>query len=503
MTTELGSLKYTLSLDKRGFDKELDQASGRMQTLGGRLNNFSKSMSSIGKNLTRVGGTMTKAVTLPIVGGFGLAIKAASDLEETINKVDVSFKDQAGEVKKWAKTSIKSMGLAQQSALDAAALFGDMSTAMGLNTKQAAKMSTKLVQLGADMASFKNVSFDRAQTALAGIYTGETEALKQLGIVMTETNLAVFAQKEGITKNIKEMTQAEKVNLRYAYVMSVTKNAQGDFNRTSSSTANQIRQTQERFKELSAEIGQKLLPIANRLLIMVQGWIAKFQALSPETQTTIIQLAAMAAALGPVLILLGSLARSLTAIITLAKALRVAIILLSGPWGIAATLAVAAAILIWRHWNKILGFFKTVGRIITHALSNVFASITAPFRLAFDWIQANAERIGRIVSKINPFDNQGSTDKLFRPNANLERLRPGRASGGPVYPGGAYPVGERGMELFVPKRAGTIIPNDQIGQMMGSTTVNIQNVYDKSDVEYLMRRIDRNSKRENLGVSPA
>ena len=126
-----------------------------------------------------------------------------------------------------------------------ASLFGDMGTSMGLPTDAAAKMSMSLTGLAGDLASFKNLSLDEVQTALAGVFTGETESLKRLGIVMTETNLDAYALANGFGKTTNEMTQAEKVQLRYAYIMEMTKNAQGDYARTADGTANSIRTFQE------------------------------------------------------------------------------------------------------------------------------------------------------------------------------------------------------------------------------------------------------------------
>ena len=105
----------------------------------------------------------------------------------------------------------------------------------------AADMSTSLTGLAGDLASFKNIGIDQAMTALKGVYTGEGEALKTLGIVMQDNTLIAYAQAKGYEKQYKEMTQAEKVALRYAYVMDATKNAQGDFARTSDGVANQTR----------------------------------------------------------------------------------------------------------------------------------------------------------------------------------------------------------------------------------------------------------------------
>ena len=308
-------LKILIEAHNRA-SKAFEEVNSHVDKVESRFKNFSDKIDQAGQKMKDVGGRMTTTLTLPIVAGAGLAVKAFSDLNETLNKVDVSFGNSAVSVREWSKTSIQSMGLAQQSALDAAALFGDMGTGMGQTQAEAAKMSMSLVQLGADMASFKNVSNERAQTALAGIYTGETEALKGLGIVMTEANLEAFAMSQGITKNIKDMTQAEKVQLRYGYVMSVTKNAQGDFARTSSGLANQTRMTGERFKQLSAEIGEKLAPVMNKILEVVNKVITKFGSLSDTQQNVILVILGVVAALGPMLMLLGSIATGIGAVTT-------------------------------------------------------------------------------------------------------------------------------------------------------------------------------------------
>ena len=101
-----------------------------------------------------------------------LAVKNASDLQETMNKVDVAFGDSADEVAAWGNTTIKQFGIAKGTALDMAALYGDMATGMGMNTTEASKLSTNLTGLAGDLASFKNVSLDVAKTALAGVFTG-------------------------------------------------------------------------------------------------------------------------------------------------------------------------------------------------------------------------------------------------------------------------------------------------------------------------------------------
>jgi hypothetical protein len=399
-STNVGSIHYDLQLKTDSFDKA--------------INGITNKMNSIGNKMIETGKTMTKGITLPVAAGFAYAVKSASDLNETLNKVDVAFKTQAKNVVEWSKTSLRSMGLAQQSALDAAALFGDMSTAMGLNTKEAAKMSMQLTQLGADLASFKNISFDRAQTALAGVYTGETEALKGLGIVMTEANLQAFAMSKGIKKNIQGMTQAEKVQLRFAYVMSVTKNAQGDFTRTSAGTANQMRMTQERFKELSAEVGQKLLPIANRLMEMLNGLMSRFQGLSPATQNFILAVVGIAAVLGPVIIVMGHLVLAIKAIAGAFMFLAANPVVLAVALIILAIAALAYVVI--RNWDTLKRWFgvfwnwlKNNWQYVLGALTGGLGFLVIAFIKNFSTIRAV---VGGAIGKVHESVKNGLANAL-------------------------------------------------------------------------------------------
>lgn len=256
-----------ISSDFKELNRGFTEAFQNAKTFSGKM----EGLTSLGNSMKNFGASMTGFVTLPLALAGGAAIKLASDMEETQNKVSVAFGDSAQAVKDWSKNSIESMGLAQQSALDAAALFGDMGTSMGIARDDAAEMSMGLTQLGADLASFKNVGIDQAMGALKGVFTGETDSLTQLGYVMTETNLKAFAMSKGISKNVEDMTQAEKVNLRFAFVMEATKNAQGDFSRTSEGAANQMRMFGESLKELGASLGATILPLFTKVIKFTNG----------------------------------------------------------------------------------------------------------------------------------------------------------------------------------------------------------------------------------------
>lgn len=189
------------------------------------------------------------------------AIQTASDLEEVQNVVDVSFGSMANEVEAFAKTAIQSFGMSELTAKQTASTFMAMANGMGLALKDGKNMSLQLTALSGDMASFYNVRQDVAQTALNSIFTGETESLKKFGVVMTEANLSAFALSKGITKSYSDMSQAEKVALRYHYVLKSTANAQGDFARTSGSWANQVRILKEQFNQLLGILGKGLIQV--------------------------------------------------------------------------------------------------------------------------------------------------------------------------------------------------------------------------------------------------
>ena len=303
-------LEVFINGDAKGLNKSLSSAQSKLKAFG--------------KQTTEIGKRLSTRLTLPIGLAGAAMIKLASDTQESLNKVYVAFKDSSQEVKDFAKTTLKQFGIARGQALDMAALFGDMSTSMGLTTEEAAKMSTSLVGLAGDLASFKNINIEEVTTALAGVFTGETESLKRLGIVMTEINLQQFAMERGMTKSIKKMTQAEKVALRYEFIMSKTVNAQGDFARTNEGAANQMRMFGQSLKEFGSELGERLLPNFEKVMKKLNDLLDDFKGLDVETQNVILAIAGITAIIPPLLILIGSMATGFTAVTGAVKSLTLA-----------------------------------------------------------------------------------------------------------------------------------------------------------------------------------
>lgn len=168
------------------WQRKLNLAEADLIKVNNALDETNKSLSRFtaetlkksGETLSNVGNKLTMGLTLPLTAAGTAAVNYASETEESVNKVNEAFGSSASVIQKWSEGTLTSIGLARGTALDMAALYGDMATSMGLGTDKAAEMSKELVNLAADLASFKNISIEQANTALKSIFTGETESLR-------------------------------------------------------------------------------------------------------------------------------------------------------------------------------------------------------------------------------------------------------------------------------------------------------------------------------------
>nr|DAM41714.1 MAG TPA: minor tail protein [Caudoviricetes sp.] len=193
-------------------------------------------------------------------------LEVGSNVTEVQNVVDTAFKDLSGQADQWASNAMTNFGLSELSAKKYMGVFGQMSNAMGITGQAALDMAEDVTGLTGDVASFYNLGTDEAYTKLKSIWTGETETLKDLGVVMTQTNLDQYALNNGFGKTTAKMTEQEKVMLRYQYVTSALSNATGDFVKTQDSWANQTRILSLRFEQLKASLGKGFIALFTPIL---------------------------------------------------------------------------------------------------------------------------------------------------------------------------------------------------------------------------------------------
>lgn len=215
------------------------------------------------------------------------ALNIASDLTEVQNVVETAFGAMTSQVDAWAKNSIQQFGMSELAAKRTASTYMAMNAGMGLVGQGAADMAMEVAGRTADIASFFNTSQEEADTMLKSIWTGETESLKRIGVVMTQTNLDAYALANGFGKTVQQMTQSEQVMLRYQYVMNQTRLAAGDFVKTQDSWANQTRILSEQWKQFLGIIGQGLIQVLtpalkflNQMMGVLIQWAQTFAAVT-------------------------------------------------------------------------------------------------------------------------------------------------------------------------------------------------------------------------------
>ena len=368
----------------RNLKREIVESESKLKTFNAQLKQIgnanlkalSMQFKEIGGKLSSTGQTMTTKVTAPIVAGYTLASKYASDYEENLNKLDVAFGSNSESVKKWAESAREAYGLSKVQATDAASAFGALGKGIGLSEKEAAGMSTTLTGLSADLGSYFNVGVDESAKALEGIFTGESEALKKFGVVMNDTNLEKFAADQGLVW--KEMDQTEKTMLRYQFVLDKTKDAQGDFARTNDGTANSLKIFQASVQDLATSIGTFLLPIVTPIIQKITELLNKFNELDPKTQKIITIIGLVVAAVGPVLLIVGKLASSIGAIVGLAGTLGVTIGALAGPILIVIgvlTAVIALGVVLYKNWDTIKAKATQLAQAIKQKFNEIKTSI--------------------------------------------------------------------------------------------------------------------------------
>ena len=349
----IGALRVMLGMDTAEFESGATRAQRSAQR-------FEKDMEKLGSKMQKVGAGMTLAITAPLAA-FGMAsVKAASDAAELQDAFDRTFGANAAAMNKWAEQTGNAVNRATQTMQQGAFRFGVILES-AFNPAQAAEMSKALTERAVDLGSLFNVDDATAIQKLLSGLSGESEPLKEFGVLMTEAAVKAKAFEMGLGGVTGQLTEQEKIQARFALIMEQTSRAQGNAAETAGSSANAMKGFSESVLELQAAIGQQLLPVFTPLVQSLTETIKWFAELPEPVKQFSIVAAGVAAAMGPALVALGTIVSVAPKIVAAFGAIRVAsLALMTNPvfWAFAG--ALAAIYVAWKNWDKIEAIVRKV-----------------------------------------------------------------------------------------------------------------------------------------------
>jgi len=253
------TLKLEVLAETTQFVKGMDKANATTQSFGDKVGDFAK---KAGIALAAVGAA---AGAMAIKIGKE-AVAAASDLAETVSKVNVIFGQSAKNIEQFAATAAASLGQTRTQAMNAAATFGIFGKSAGLAGQELTSFSTQFVTLASDLASFNNTSVDQAINALGAALRGESEPIRAYGVLLNDATLKAKAMEMGIYSGTGTLTAQQKVLAAHKVILEQTRDAQGDFARTADGMANSQRILTARLDEAKIVLGTALLPVVLEVL---------------------------------------------------------------------------------------------------------------------------------------------------------------------------------------------------------------------------------------------
>jgi hypothetical protein len=275
-------MKLNLLADVSNFSTGINTADHEAKGLSGKMEKYGKRMAAAFAVAAAAAGAMAVKIGLE-------SVKAASDLNEEINKTEVVFGDTAKEIKDFAKTADRALGLTNKSALQAASTFAILGKNAGLTGTELSKFSKDSTKIAADLGSFFNTSTEDAVLAIGSALRGEAEPIRRYGVLISAASLEQaafnFETRTGteLARDAKnQLTEQSKVLARYQAILDQTTDAQGDFGRTSDGLANSQKILAAQLENLKATMGTSLLPVAKEVITQLNFMAAAFGGKDPE-----------------------------------------------------------------------------------------------------------------------------------------------------------------------------------------------------------------------------
>jgi len=371
-----------------------------------KAGDLSKKLSSLGSSMQKTGGMMTAGLTVPIVAGLTAAVNSASNLEQSMGGVESVFGASGEVITKFGETSAEAVGLSKRSFNELSTVGGALLQNLGFDTDGAANEMITLAQRGSDVAATFGGPVANVLAAVNSALKGEFNPLEQFGVKMNQAGINAKAMEMGLADSNGEINDSAKAQAALALFYEQTAKTQGQFARESDTLAGATERLKAKFEDQSAALGQQLLPLAVKLAGWISNLIDKFSALSPSQQKTIVIVLALAAAIGPLLVIIGSLLTAVTTISTFLAGPAVAAVgafLLPFLPLIAIIAAVIAIVLLLRaawvnNWGDIQGkttqaveFVKSKISSFVNTIKNLWDGMLEKFE-NIDW-----ENLGRDI----------------------------------------------------------------------------------------------------------
>jgi phage-related protein len=330
----------------------------------------------------------------------------ASDIEDAVGATEQIFGNNADTVNAWASKLDSSFGIAKKEALEYSNLMGTMLINIGKLTKEeASKQSARLIELAGDLTAMYGGSTQDAVRALTGALKGNNTMLDNYGMAVNEALIKQKALELGLISTGGEMTLQAKQAATLALIWEQTGAAQGQAAREADSASGAMRALKTEITNLSTELGEVLLPIITPIISSVRDFVSGIRDLSPEAKKMIVVVGGIAAAIGPLLLSLGSLLKMLPLITAGFTAV-------TGPIGIAIAAIAGAAILVVKNWDAIKEYFTSGGGSeLFESVKNLFITVKDVVLNVFSEIKTTIvtvwSAIGDTIKKIwgNTFDS--------------------------------------------------------------------------------------------------
>jgi len=330
------NLEARLRLDSEQFSRSSREAAESMEGLADRA-------ASVGSRMQGIGTRMSLGITAPLAAMGAMSIRAASDVEELQGKSSVVFGDMVDDVRQWSEETADAMGRSRFALEETVTSFADLFVPMGATREEAADMAQTMTVLTEDLASFNNMPSAQVQENLFAAMTGSSEAVKKYGVDVSQARVEQELLNMGIEGGADAATRMQEAQARLNIIMRETSDAQGDAVRTSDSFANQMKNMRAQLNEVAVQFGNELLPAATSLVGVISDLSNRFSGLSDSQRRLIVIAAGVAAAIGPLLLVFGTLLTMVPTIVAGAGAIGTALTLMTGPIGLV-VLAIAALV---------------------------------------------------------------------------------------------------------------------------------------------------------------